>query len=475
MLELEISGQRKAVPVGELVIGTDESCGLHLSGEGVKPRHAVVVGAADGSVSVRRADGEGELLLNGVKLGLEPTPILHGDKLQVGRHEVLVTDPGRGGSTQFVSAADVARMTAATAKAPTSGARTAATGGRLVCLTDGREYTIGTGPLVLGREAGCEVVVPNKDVSRRHCEIEATPDGYLLIDTSTNGTWVNGERVEGQRLLARADVIRLGDHEFRFYADRAAEVPVATESPAEPEAAGAPQGAQVRLSETVAAMAVAPAPTPPPASSVSTPVPPAPPSAGAPSSVVMPAMATLLVRSGKLKGTRLPIKVPVVNLGRADYNDIVLPDESVSGSHAKLQRREGVWIVVDNESTNGTFVDDERVVGEAAVSPGAVLRLGEVSILFEPTDDHLDTARGSGTKMVSAFRPTPPPPVAPRAEVPAGHPVAADEGGLGAPRTPQPRRPPMVVATPRPKLPSWLIPAVLVVVLGIIAIVLLTR
>src|SRR3989475_9980731 len=54
---------------------------------------------------------------------------------------------------------------------------------------------------------------------RSHAEIVQTPKGYLLVDTSTNGTFVNEERVEGQRILARTDVIRLGEEQFRFYAD----------------------------------------------------------------------------------------------------------------------------------------------------------------------------------------------------------------------------------------------------------------
>ena len=56
-------------------------------------------------------------------------------------------------------------------------------------------------------------------MSRRHAEIEATPEGYVLNDLSVNGTYVNGERVGRQHLLARADVIRIGHDEFRFYAD----------------------------------------------------------------------------------------------------------------------------------------------------------------------------------------------------------------------------------------------------------------
>jgi pSer/pThr/pTyr-binding forkhead associated (FHA) protein len=91
-------------------------------------------------------------------------------------------------------------------------------------------------------------------------------------------------------------------------------------------------------------------------------------------------------------------------VGRAEYNDIVLPDDSVSTSHAKLQRREGVWVLVDLESTNGSFVDAERVQGETPLAPGALLRLGDVQLLFEPTDDTVDAAKGSSTKMMSAIR-----------------------------------------------------------------------
>ena len=87
-----------------------------------------------------------------------------------------------------------------------------------------------------------------------------------------------------------------------------------------------------------------------------------------------------LVRSGALKGNRLQVQVPVVNIGRADYNDIVIPDESVSTTHAKLQRREEIWVLTDIGSTNGTFVDGERVSGEAVLSPGAMVRFGEMAV-----------------------------------------------------------------------------------------------
>ncbi|MEO8633905.1 MAG: FHA domain-containing protein [Gemmatimonadales bacterium] len=522
MMELEIGGERHPIPTGELVLGADPSCGLRLSG--IAAAHAVVVGAPNGSISVRRV-GDHDVLLNGMKLGADPAPVMHGDKIQVGIHELLVHDPRRSGSTQFVNASDVAKMVAATAKAGAPKPATAATGGRLVCLTDGREYTIGVAPMVLGREAGCDIVVPNKDVSRRHAEIFSSPQGYVLVDSSTNGTFVNGERIEAQRVLARADVLRVGDHEFRFYADRAADpVPAPAPPPPPPPSSAAPveaatpippapalpSGAAERLSHTMHGMPVPPPPPP------QTPAPAPPVVAPKPvmrSSGPTTTLATFLVRSGTLKGQRLMVRVPVVNVGRAEYNDIVVPDDSVSSTHAKLQRREGIWVLTDTDSTNGTWVDGERLQGEAILGPGAVVRFGEISVMFEPTDEHLGMGGGSGTKVMGAIKvpgapmpaaspapspapvaasaatptpavpiaATPVPPVAPLAPPPMVAPVAP-----AAPVRPTPAlepalsksgsRRPVMVSTPPPRgLPSWVIPAVLVVILAIVAFVVFSR
>jgi pSer/pThr/pTyr-binding forkhead associated (FHA) protein len=236
----------------------------------------------------------------------------------------------------------------------------------------------------------------------------ATPKGYLLVDSSTNGTYVNGEKVQGQRLLARADVIKAGEDEFRFYADAvpaAAAVPVAAAAapPPPPKPAPAPPspkpaasgtastlGAEQRLANTMFGI------KPPDAKSASR------PSQSGP-------LATLIGRTGAFKGQRFPIRVPVVNVGRADYNDIVLVDDSVSTVHAKLQRREGVWVVVDLDSTNGTFVDGERISGESPIVPGALLRFGGIGMMFESTDDAIDPSKGSSTKMMQAVKAPPPP------------------------------------------------------------------
>jgi diguanylate cyclase (GGDEF)-like protein len=66
------------------------------------------------------------------------------------------------------------------------------------------------GEAVLGRDADCTVPLPAADVSRRHARVSPDGAGHLLADLgSTNGTFVNGRRVEVHRLAA-GDRVRLG-------------------------------------------------------------------------------------------------------------------------------------------------------------------------------------------------------------------------------------------------------------------------
>ena len=406
MALLEMGGRKFTISAGDVFLGSDPGCAIHLTLAGVLPRHAKLKGLPDGQVVITKAVPEADVLINGVRLGAEPTPLLHGDKVEVAGQELTFVDERRSGSTQYVQAMNLPEaMAKAQAEAKSAGKVTGNTGGRVVSLTDGREYAIAGASLVFGRDATCDVVVSGKDVSRRHAEIVQTPKGYLAVDSSTNGTFVNEVRVEGQRLLARADVIRIGDENFRFYADAA---PQAVPNPKPGPTASTPSAA-------------APPPPPPTPQAPSSPPPPAPPpGAGERLKSTMhgtpaPVLGNFMVRSGALKGQRLVVKTPVANIGRADYNDLVIPDESVSTTHAKLQRREGVWVLVDLDSTNGTFVDGERVKGEAPISPGVTVRFGDVSLMFEPTDDAAGVAKGGGTRMLEAMKPSaPPPPPAPK-------------------------------------------------------------
>jgi pSer/pThr/pTyr-binding forkhead associated (FHA) protein len=441
MIHLEIGGERYAIAAGETVIGSAAENAVVLSGTGVYPRHAVVRGTP-GAAAIRPATPDAEVLVNGVRVGPEPTPLLHGDKISIAAHELLVADSTRAGSTQLFDSGAFTDLVPPPAPVRPAGR----TGGRVVCLTDGREYQVGDGPLSFGREAGADVVVSGPDVSRQHAEIRTDADGYLLVDTSVNGTYVNGDRVVRSRRLSRADVIRIGHDEFRFYADAAA-APAPAALRSEPKPAEPPTGASERLSNTMHGL---------PVSELQREVTPAAP-APAP-------LASLLFRTGDLRGRRVPIKVPVVNIGRGDYNDILISDPSVSTMHAKLQRREAVWVLTDLGSTNGTFVEGERLTGEQPLTPGTTIRFGDVSALFEPLDDDVPATTAGGTRVMDRVDPAPAPARA-VSSVPGPVPSPAPGAASSAPRS----RRPIHVAPPRPRMPSTIMVVGLVILVAILA------
>jgi hypothetical protein len=89
--------------------------------------------------------------------------------------------------------------------------------------------------LRIGREPGNDLPLPDRRVSNRHAELRMLPEGPVLTDVgSTNGTWLQGERMLPQQpaLLAHGAVFEIGPYTFTYYAPLPRAVPV--EPPAEP-------------------------------------------------------------------------------------------------------------------------------------------------------------------------------------------------------------------------------------------------
>jgi pSer/pThr/pTyr-binding forkhead associated (FHA) protein len=290
--------------------------------------------------------------------------------------------------------------------------------------------------LVIGRDAACDVVVPTAEVSRRHAQVVPSQDGYVLKDTSTNGVFVNGERVAASQVLGRGDIVRVGNEDFRFYADVVVEAtpPDVTPTPADPAAAAeaARAAAAIRSTPPREREPVVDPVTPTPASVPSS-------GAGAPTPIIAPrsittpppasprpVLATLQVTStGVLNGQQFEVRTPLAHVGRGAHNDIVLPDESVSDSHAKIQKREVGWYVVDMGSTNGTYVGGRRVETDYKIEGAPDIRFGGVKVVFRAADaDVAEDVKGtrafSMPRSVRAPQPTKPtsPAVAPGAEDP---------------------------------------------------------
>jgi pSer/pThr/pTyr-binding forkhead associated (FHA) protein len=76
----------------------------------------------------------------------------------------------------------------------------------------GHTFTLGTDPVIIGREGpSAKFVIADPAVSRRHAQISRQEDGYMIEDlNSTNGTFINAQRVVGAVPLAPGDLIELG-------------------------------------------------------------------------------------------------------------------------------------------------------------------------------------------------------------------------------------------------------------------------
>ena len=85
----------------------------------------------------------------------------------------------------------------------------------------------------------------------------------------------------------------------------------------------------------------------------------------------------LLVTAGALKGTSLDLTQQQITLGRANDATLVLNDDYASSRHARIFPQDGQWIVEDLGSTNGTYLDRQKVTRPMPVPLGVPIRIGK--------------------------------------------------------------------------------------------------
>ncbi len=198
---------------------------------------------------------------------------------------------------------------------------------RIVTTSDeariGAELAV-AGPMVIGRDAQVDIVLPDPSVSRRHAQVEPAADGLRLTDLgSGNGVWIGTERIT-EVLLRGTDRFRIGATTFECVA------------PAAPPAAASPDDA--------------------------------PTLAGA--------LVLRIVEGGENDPTGRTFTVEgLATIGRADDCQIRITERDVSRRHATVELTpEGVRLT-DLGSTGGTWVRGEEVTS-TVLAPGASFRVG---------------------------------------------------------------------------------------------------
>lgn len=221
--------------------------------------------------------------------------------------------------------------------------------GKLILLSDGgpeQEFELGKARVTIGRATTNDIPLSDGRISRMHARLECSRNTCTLVDMgSSNGTFVNGQRVE-QALLQPGDVISLGGLRLRYdlapaieelgltVIDREADLDKALDQEVLPFAIN--ETSQPRL-------------------------------------VVMTPQRTWEVALGD---------VDALSIGRVDSNQIVLEHAKVSRQHAEVQRKGNLFILRDLGSTNGTWHGDTRLE-QLILQDGDEFKIGEATLVFK--------------------------------------------------------------------------------------------
>lgn len=139
-------------------------------------------------------------------------------------------------------------------------------------------------------------------------------------------------------------------------------------------------------------------------------------------------------------GKRFLLKDPTT-LGRTQNNDLALADAGCSSRHAVIRQDQGGWIIEDLGSTNGTWIDDERIAGIRVLQEGDLIQIGGQSLRVQGLPVELRCARcGAVSIPEAAFCPT------------CGMPLK--EGGPSATVMMPPRQKPVASPTPAQAVPA---------------------
>lgn len=183
----------------------------------------------------------------------------------------------------------------------------------------------------------------------------------------------------------------------------------------------------------------------------------------------------LMMRSGVKAGKSYPLEQEETLIGRDLANDIAVPDPEVSRRHARFLMREDSVFIEDLGSTNGTFLNAERISTPQQLRLGDIVTLGEnVSMVFEKFMPEEDM-----TMVTPDIEKTPPPAVIEKepeaaAYQPPAQPEAFQRPAAAAPRVVAPvQSEPVEEEAEEEKkrgLPTWLIILILAIVIILVII-----
>ena len=216
--------------------------------------------------------------------------------------------------------------------------------------------------ITIGRLPECQVTINDKGASRRHAQIRHANGTYVLTDLgSTNGTRLNGQTIQ-TRELADGDRITIGTTTLEFR-EGSGVTPFALSALKYGLFALLFLFVWRSMRWAVRGLTVEPSPTGRKARK----------SGGAVPVPTGPSAVVVHPPEGKARTVKIG---PSMTIGRAPECELLIDDTYASSQHARIFGKNGTWYVEDLGSTNGTFVNDQKLAAPAMVQPGDKIRVG---------------------------------------------------------------------------------------------------
>lgn len=208
-----------------------------------------------------------------------------------------------------------------------------------------QEFILNKPLVTLGRATTNDIVLMQGRVSRTHAQIQCSQEGITLTDLdSVNGVWINGQKVQ-ETELQPGDKIGISDCILQYLppADDAREEATLINSEKELEITLAQMTVPISLNETSLPRLVVHAPD---------------------------------------RTWEVPLTGDDCTIGRASSNKLALDYLKTSRSHARIERKGSDFILRDLQSTNGTYIHDQRIE-QHTLKNGDTFRIGPTRIVFK--------------------------------------------------------------------------------------------
>ena len=258
-----------------------------------------------------------------------------------------------------------------------------------IMLPDGRiqAFDFMSGEVTIGRGPECDLVIDDRSISRSHMKVIVTEASLEIVDLhSTNGVYVNGEQIEGQKTLQSGDKVTLGriDITFNLLDGWHSMSPVGSKrktvspkpAPAEFTQIGSPHLENIPLDNAgIETTRINVLHLQDPAMGF-----------GYPGAAADEACNCKLFVYLKRRPAVYEITGRQLNIGRTADNEVVIDHDSVSRNHARIVSSGSSYILHDLGSSNGTTVNDQPI-RKRYLCPGDKIYFGAVPARFSARDE----------------------------------------------------------------------------------------